>query len=394
MPDFTSTYSSIFVDCVKDVLENLYDFAFLEHHPFAVKLSANHARTGETRGQCLRRLMLSAVERMNPGTGISLRAVHARAYNMLHLRYVEGMTTHEASNEIGVSKRQGYRLLASAREDLAVLLQSLYPELADNRESSPAVLSDVKASAQPVNISTLVQYAEAAVARLAAQNGLTVTSTLPQEPVMILTDSTIAKQVLVSILSRCVQQAEYGSVTLTLQSEQPDWVLSLSFRASSCAEQERIISSVTKQLVGGLGWSIDHEQVDELCTISLHLESKVVTLLVIDDDEGLGELVERYLTGQPYRIAVARSGEEGLRFASRMRPDVVVLDVMMPQMDGWEVLQRLRAKPETRDIDIVICSIFNDPELAYSLGAAYVLGKPLAQADFLEALRILDLTQQ
>jgi Amt family ammonium transporter len=122
--------------------------------------------------------------------------------------------------------------------------------------------------------------------------------------------------------------------------------------------------------------------------------SKAVTLLVIDDDEGLGELVERYLTGQPYRIAVALSGEEGLRLASHMRPDVVVLDVMMPQMDGWEVLQRFRAKPETRDIDIIICSIFNDPELAYSLGAAYVLSKPLAQVDFLEALRILDLAQQ
>jgi hypothetical protein len=111
MSDFTSRHSSIFVDRVKDVLENLYDFACLEHHPFAANLSANYVRTGETRGQCLRRLMLSAVERMNPGTGISLRAVHARAYNMLHLRYVEGMTTHEASNEIGVSKRQGYRLL-------------------------------------------------------------------------------------------------------------------------------------------------------------------------------------------------------------------------------------------------------------------------------------------
>jgi CheY-like chemotaxis protein len=250
----------------------------------------------------------------------------------------------------------------------------------------------VKVNAQPVDISALVRYAESAVTRLAEQNDLTVTSVLDSDPVMILTDSTIAKQVLVSTLSRCVQKAEYGDVVLDLQSGPAGCVLRIDFYAATCAEDDRISSPITDQLVGSLGWVLDHERVGDRCVINLRLESKVVTLLVIDDDEGLGELIERYLTGQHYRIAVALTGEEGLRLASDMRPDVVVLDVMMPQMDGWEVLQRLRAKPETREIDIIICSIFNDPELAYSLGAAYVLAKPLTQADFLEALHVLDLT--
>ena len=81
-----------------------------------------------------------------------------------------------------------------------------------------------------------------------------------------------------------------------------------------------------------------------------------------------------------------------LRLAEELLPEVVVLDVMIPHMDGWEVLQRLRAKPETRHINIVICSIFNDPELAFSLGAADVLTKPLSQSALLDSLQNLGLS--
>jgi CheY-like chemotaxis protein len=72
-----------------------------------------------------------------------------------------------------------------------------------------------------------------------------------------------------------------------------------------------------------------------------------------------------------------------------MLPDAIILDVMMPEMDGWEFLQRLRARPETALIPVVICSIFNDPELAYSLGASLYLPKPVSRDNVLKALRQL-----
>jgi CheY-like chemotaxis protein len=63
---------------------------------------------------------------------------------------------------------------------------------------------------------------------------------------------------------------------------------------------------------------------------------------------------------------------------------------MMPEMDGWELLQRLRNHPQTADIPVVICSVINNPDLAYSLGASLFLPKPVSRDDVLEALRQLD----
>jgi len=61
----------------------------------------------------------------------------------------------------------------------------------------------------------------------------------------------------------------------------------------------------------------------------------------------------------------------------------VILDVMMPGLDGWEVLQTLRKTPRTSRIPVVVCSVFNDPQLALSLGATVFLPKPVSQGDIL-----------
>jgi CheY-like chemotaxis protein len=109
-------------------------------------------------------------------------------------------------------------------------------------------------------------------------------------------------------------------------------------------------------------------------------------VLVIDDNEGLVSLLQRYLTDQTCRVVAATSGEEGLRLAQQLRPAAIVLDVMMPVMHGWEVLQRLRAHQQTTDIPVIICSVFNNPELAQALGATLFLPKPIRQEEILAAL--------
>jgi len=68
------------------------------------------------------------------------------------------------------------------------------------------------------------------------------------------------------------------------------------------------------------------------------------TLLIIDDDEALVELLESYFTGLGYRVATARNGQEGLERFRAVQPDLVLLDVTMPKMDGWTALRRLRVR--------------------------------------------------
>jgi CheY-like chemotaxis protein len=109
-------------------------------------------------------------------------------------------------------------------------------------------------------------------------------------------------------------------------------------------------------------------------------------VLIIDDNHGLVELIERYLTGQPCRVVAAHSGPEGLRIAEEATPAAIILDIMMPQVDGWQVLEELRRRPRTARTPIIICSVFNNPALALSLGATRCLLKPVRRDDMLRAL--------
>jgi CheY-like chemotaxis protein len=110
------------------------------------------------------------------------------------------------------------------------------------------------------------------------------------------------------------------------------------------------------------------------------------TILVIDDNEGLVNLLRRYLADQPCQVLAATNGSEGLQMARDVLPRAVVLDVMMPDMDGWELLQRIKTNPETEGIPVIVCSVIDDPELAYSLGAERFIAKPVNRQTVLEAL--------
>jgi signal transduction histidine kinase/CheY-like chemotaxis protein len=109
------------------------------------------------------------------------------------------------------------------------------------------------------------------------------------------------------------------------------------------------------------------------------------TVLVIDDDPNALELLGRTLQRADMRVVTASDGEEALRLARSLHPAAITLDVMMPGVDGWQVLRELKADPETRDIPVVMVTMTEDRELGYALGATEFLTKPI-QRDHLVRL--------
>ena len=101
------------------------------------------------------------------------------------------------------------------------------------------------------------------------------------------------------------------------------------------------------------------------------------TVLIIDDEKPVHELLERELAGAGYDILHAAGGREGLRLAKQARPDVITLDLIMPDLDGWSVLKALKADPELCDIPVVLVTIMRDRDLGFALGAADYITKPL-----------------
>ncbi len=100
-------------------------------------------------------------------------------------------------------------------------------------------------------------------------------------------------------------------------------------------------------------------------------------VLVIDDDPHMRELLTRFLGRSGLMVVAAPDGVSGLDAARELRPSAILLDVMMPRMDGWAVLSALKAEPDLADIPVIMISMIRDKGLAYSLGAADYLTKPV-----------------
>ena len=101
------------------------------------------------------------------------------------------------------------------------------------------------------------------------------------------------------------------------------------------------------------------------------------TILVIDDDPTIHNLLRRFLDKKGFEVKTASSGTEGIQLAKEIQPQAITLDVMMSGMDGWSVLTALKANPETCDIPVIMMTMVNDRNLGYALGAAEYVIKPI-----------------
>ena len=109
-------------------------------------------------------------------------------------------------------------------------------------------------------------------------------------------------------------------------------------------------------------------------------------ILAIDDDPQIISLYERYLQPKGFQVIGLNDPSKAKERAKQLKPFAITLDIMMPGYDGWQVLTDLKSSPETRDIPVVICSIVEDEEKGFSLGAADYLIKPILEEDLLNAL--------
>ena len=110
------------------------------------------------------------------------------------------------------------------------------------------------------------------------------------------------------------------------------------------------------------------------------IPSNANTVLVVDDDANVHDLMERSLSGQGFHLVRAMDGQDGLRLAKQLRPRIITLDVMMSGMDGWAVLSALKADPELADIPVIMVTIVDNKNMGYALGASEYLTKPIDRA--------------
>jgi CheY-like chemotaxis protein len=146
---------------------------------------------------------------------------------------------------------------------------------------------------------------------------------------------------------------------------------------------------VARRLLQLQSGAVDVRSID-VATVAIRLELPILQpapVLLVDDNPDTLRLFRRYLSGSAFRPIDAASGRQTLDLARKLRPRIIVLDVMLPNQDGWEVLQALKHDWETETIPVVICSVLQQRELALSLGAADFLEKPVSRDALLQVLQ-------
>ncbi len=202
------------------------------------------------------------------------------------------------------------------------------------------------------------------------------------------------RQLILALLGHLIADAHSATLTIALEIEDTRARLSLTLhptkaiRALSPQEiNERRTTLEELALMSGAQLTLQatESQNGGFC-IRLPIASTQKTILVVDDNGDILELLGRYLTAHRYRVLFAQDAQQAIAHVQHSRPYAIVLDLMMPQMDGWDLLQRFLTQPDTQTVPIIICSVLKQKDLALSLGATAFIEKPISEVLLLNML--------
>jgi PAS domain S-box-containing protein len=295
---------------------------------------------------------------------------------------------------------------------------------------------------ESLDIAQLTQDVLTTVQPLAAKEGNKLEAHVADDLGTMHSDLTRVRQCLFNLLSNACKFTRKGTVTLTVTREKAgprDWIhfcvrdtgigmtpeqldgLFQAFRQADASTTRKyggtgLGLAITRSLCRIMGGDISVESVaGQGTTFTLRLPAVVgveqpeagqpevvaaapappapsapqgrPVILAIDDDPAVGDLLTRLLSREGFAMTLATSGREGLRLARHVRPRAIILDVMMPGMDGWATLTALKADPELAQIPVVLLTIIDEKGMGFALGASDYLTKPIDTARLTAAVQ-------
>ena len=164
---------------------------------------------------------------------------------------------------------------------------------------------------------------------------------------------------------------------VTVESEEG---IGTCFTASVLTDEHEILDDV------GPSINLETELNTNLVKSKKFRANNDIEVLIIDDDPTIRELMERHLKRGGYKVVLADGGKAGIDIARSRQPDVIILDILMPEIDGWTVLRMLKADPSTEQIPVVMASILDERNRGFSLGASDYLSKPVDKDNLLKSI--------
>jgi adenylate cyclase len=289
---------------------------------------------------------------------------------------------------------------------------------------------------EQVALASLVGDVAGEAEPLAAKNGNRLLVECPSDIGTVRSDPTRLRQIMFNLLSNACKFTQHGSVSLLVgrvPSDGGEWIsirvidtgigMTTEQLGKVFQEFSQADNSTTRKYGGtGLGLAItdrlcrlmggtvnveskpgvgttfsvrlpsDRDGVQEAVATetaavpALHASARTNRVLVIDDDATVRDLMRRYLSREGFDVITAAGGQEGLEFARKLHPSVITLDVFMPDIDGWSVLQTIKQDPELSRIPVIMMTISDEKQKGFTLGASGYLTKPVDRAQLSQLL--------
>jgi len=357
------------------------------------------------RGKRLIQILLDAIETLRPPSGTASDSRAWRTLQLLELRYVDGLSAGEVMDRLAISKAQyqrdharGLAAVSSVLRD-QLQIQEPWPQREQqSREALALTEADNLATLGPgvsVNATTTLDDILAVMQRVCTESRVVLSLRLPQNLPLIQGDHVVVQQVFLGLLSAALEGANAETMEMSLTASEV--TVDVEFVATRARPTSTPIAGwsttveleVAGRLVRALGGTIKICNIDPRGCWRGYVTLPVatpMTILIVDNHPDFISLMTRYIGPRHWRVVGTHDAVEAERLARQVQPRAILLDVMMPGQDGWDLLSHLKALPETRHIPVIVCSVLVQPQIARALGAAGHLPKPVSQSALLATL--------
>jgi len=405
---------ALFVRELRKALPALYDPGALRRSPL-FQFFGTDQRGDEI--SALQRTVIEAIEALKPVDGVPAGSNAWRVYRILYYRYVDQFTQREVAADLALSTRQLRRQEKVAQEVLADYLWTHYnleqkawllgasaktggedvsTEGMPSREQELEWLKRTLPN-EPVDVQQMIEAVLETVRPLIGTLRVHVTCRIPEDLPSLSAPLTAVRQALLHVITLAAWHVPGGQVTIAAETLPRRIFAHIRITAHRAGSSVGHIKSsddenleMAQQLIQVAGGSLEVELDDRAetpLTASITLPAaEQVAVLVVDDNVDTLQLMHRYLSNSRYRFIGTSDPQEALTLAEQLVPAIIVLDVMLPGVDGWELLGRLREHPKTSAVPVIVCTILPQEPLALTLGAAEFIRKPVSQKTLLSAL--------
>lgn len=401
---------------LRRALAGLNDPEQLGANPLAERVSAVRDDNALSRAAQLRRVIVDLIESLKPAGDPIETTPQWRQYVILYDRYVARRPLWQVEQKLHLGERQVRREHRRAVAELALRFQAWLdagaPALIELPQVEAAGMSlpsesplgeppDLLEAVQRLSpapsvfgLRDLLLELQAVVSEIARLSGADATIDIRVDPpdLTAYTDRGILHQLLFKLLQLLLAQGwRDSSRSVQLAAGLDAYAVLLTIRGDAELGAEISDDDETLRLCQWLARSLQSDLAREpgagaSFRLVLPAGTRLRKVMIVDDEPMAIELFESYLAGLDYSVTGVTRPGEAVQRALKIWPDVIVLDVMMPAMDGWELLQQLRHAPGLEGVPVIVCSVLRDADLARALGAASFLHKPVLRHQLIAAL--------